>query len=453
MRLAAAGFGFMRRRSSPFAWALVLFGVGSVPATGQSVAGRVIDAATGEGIAGVRITMIRGDGARMTQVVSGDSGTFRVGATRTGLHRLEARHIAYPTVTTENFRLESEQLLVVDIRMGEAIALEPLVVTGTRRDVRNDATHDGFYARHVSLPPIGNARAIGRNDPEMINARDAFDVMTWLPRPFCLVVYWNGHMAASPGEAAARMETIQYDLEGIEFYRYIQYAPGHMRDYPGYLAECTRHSVLALWSRTGHFADLPPDTTPSSRRVAIASAAYHLAGPDAPGVGHGLEGTAHWPVNTRTAIGLTLRQTRHMLDAATTSTLTPPIVAPLFVTPPGPRPLTLLSGSAEVRALLQPRGRLWPVVAGRVIVARRSLMLVSSSDNGVAAHVTSRGYGLGGTVGGEVVLGGRFAVSAALGHDRVFFGPYSQIEHRTNRTSAHWGGTLLRIGAGFALER
>jgi hypothetical protein len=464
MRLTSAGAGSVRRGIPPRRWLPALCACAAIlgladAAAAQSVAGRVIDVATGQGIAGVRITMIRADGARMTEAISAEDGAFRIGATRSGLHRLEARHVAYATVTTENFRLEAEQLLVVDVRMGAVIPLDPLVVTGQRRDLRHEATHEGFYSRHAALPPIGNRRAVGRNDPEMINAADAIEVLRWLRidtgtrgRSFCTVYYYNGHLMDG-GMSEGFLAMPQAFLEGVEYYRYMEDAPGFMRNYPTGLMECARYSVVALWSRTGYFPELPPDTTPSSRRIAIASAAYHLAGAEAPGIGHGVEGTAHWPLGRRTAVGLTLRRTQHTLDAAATNALTPPLIAPFYVTPPGPRPLTLLSGSAEVRTLLQPRGRVWPVVAGRVIAARRTLTLVSSSENGAPAHLTSRGYGLGATVGGEVMLGGRFAAHLALGHDRVFFGPYSEIEHRTNRTSAHWGGTSLRIGAGFALER
>jgi hypothetical protein len=88
-----------------------------------------------------------------------------------------------------------------------------------------------------------------------------------------------------------------------------------------------------------------------------------------------------------------------------------------------------------------------------VQVARRAFSLRSSSADGTMVPVTSDGIGGGITVGAETVVNGRFALHAALGHDRIFFGPYSNIEHRTNPTRAQWGATSLRIGAGYALQR
>jgi hypothetical protein len=426
----------------------------ALPLAGQSVRGRVLDAESGEAIGGARIVLQLPDGTRVAESVSGRDGLFEVTAREPGPHRIEASHLAYRAATTAEFQIDRHQQVIVDVRLStQAIELEPLTITARRRDPRHEPTHEGFYARQRLLPPIGNNRAVTRIDPEMINARDALDVLGWMhPRPFCLIVYWNGAMQLSQDEADYRLGTSSAHLEGVEFYRYLMDAPDTFRDLPIYLAECPRYSVIALWARTGYYGE-PPPPLPSRSRLNGAAGMYHVSGSAAPGPGVGAELAIHWPVTGGLALGLHARRTLHRLAPEVTEAALPEQGQWPYVMPPGRRPLALSVAGVESRLMLPRRGAVWPVVSARVQLAHRAFTLQSNSHEGFDVSIGSTGGALGVTLGGEVLVGGRFAVSAALGHDRMFFGPYGEIERYYNRTAAQWGGTSLRLGIGYALER
>ncbi|CAN5659582.1 hypothetical protein BH23GEM9_BH23GEM9_23860 [soil metagenome] len=443
---------------------ICLLVMGTAPLTAQSVIGRVLDAESGAGIPDVRVALLRADGTRVGESVTNRDGAFHIGTWITGEHRLEASHIAYRATSTAVFNLGAREELVVDIRMSSgAITLDPLTITARRRDLRGDPTVEGFYSRQLLTPQIGNTRVITRLDPELAYARDARDVLTWLPRPQrrpfgrggdpCMVMYWNGHMVIDSTMANMWLETPPDMLEGLEYYQDMTEAPISFRQIPPYLYDCSRLSVLALWARTGYYGDLPADLRPSSRRVNVATGLYHVAGKSAPGVGAGIEVAAHWPAIRDIAVGVNVRRTAHHLSAETTADAVIPVVAPLYRTPPGRRPLTLWVGGLEGRLMLPEAAGIWPFVSVRLQAAHRSFTLESLSFDAPDATITSTGYGGGLTVGGEILIRGRFAAHAALGHDRLFFGPYSEIDHRSNPTSAHWGGTSLRLGLGYALQR
>ena len=428
------------------------------PLAGQSVRGRVVDAATGQGVSGVRIELLTADGSRASEAVSGADGAFQVAARTGGEYRLRSSHIAYRASTSQAFSLQELEQVIVDVRLSTApIPLDPLTITARRHDARRDATHEGFYARQLTLPPLGNSRVITRWDAEMINARDARDVLQWLPRPRdgCLIVWWNGSPVMFPELATSWLETQSSHLEGVEFYRSIFDAPPTMRDIPPYLIGCTLHSVIALWSRTGYFPEPPPEPfRPPRRRINVAAAMYHLSGSDAPGAGAGLEAAVHWPVLYGVAIGLHVRRTAHQLTAETTHEMMTRLGSgSTYQLPQGERPLTLWVVGIEPRVIMGEVAGLWPIASLRVQVARRRLTLVSSASTHHAVPVPSYGGGIGATLGVEKLIKERFALLVAIGHDRHFFNPYDKLERRWNPTSANWGGTSFRVGFGYALER
>jgi hypothetical protein len=419
----------------------------------QSVRGRVVEAETGAGVRGARVVLHDGTGRVVAQTATAADGAFLLAAREAGRHRLEVLHAEYRTTTTDEFTIGAAEEVVVDVRLAtQVIALEPLTITARRRDPRHEPTHEGFYTRYQLLPQIGNARAISRNDGEMINARDARDVLPWLAPPYCLVVYWNGHLQDVGWLAELRLETHAIDLEGVEYYRYIQDAPQTMRDLPGYLLDCTRHSVLALWTRTGHFGEAPA-AAPSRSRLMAGGAVYHLGGSGAPGLGGGIEATLHWPATRRIAIGLHTRRSVHRMPAEAVEDLLPETTQWPFAVPTRNRPFALWVAGLDARLTLPRAGPLRPVVAARAQVARRTLSLESNSAGVPDVPIHSWGSAFGASVGAEMLLRDRFAVQAAVGHERLFFGPYGELERDHNRTAARWHGTQLRFGIGYSLQR
>jgi hypothetical protein len=443
-------------------------------AAGQSVGGRVLDAETGGGIPDASVTLLRADGSRGATVLTGPDGSFYIPSRQTGLHRLEVSHLAYRTETTDEIRLVSEEEVLVEVRLtAAAIELEALTVTGRRRDLRQSATHEGFYARQLTLPPIGSALALTRNDPEMLHAFDVKDFLRWLPRAritrnaptlgeradrtgqSCLILYWNGRMVPDSGEAAVLMDWPTQMLEGVEYYRDLTEAPSAFQDVPVYLLECPFHSVLVLWSYTGYFGPTP-NLGPSPFRLNLATGIYHLSGGDAPGVGPGFEIASHLPTSRRTAVGLFARRSSHGLPADVVAHLVPDRPERErwpYALPAGGRTQVLWTGGVEPRITLPPLAGVWPVVGARLHLAARTFTMPATTSDGRRAHIVSWGGGMGLTLGAEVGVGSRYVVQVAANHDRFSFGPYSEIERHWNRTSARWAGTSLRVGFGYALTR
>jgi hypothetical protein len=458
---------------------LLLLGVALVglapfsrPAAGQSISGRVLDAETGRGIPDASVTLLRADGSRGATVLTGPEGAFYVPSRQTGLHRLEVSHLAYRTETTDEIRLVSEEEVLVEVRLtAAAIEMEALTVTGRRRDVRQSATHEGFYARQLTLPPIGSARALTRNDPEMLHAFDVRDFLRWLPRPritrnaptlgergdrtgqSCLILYWNGRMVPDSGEAAVLMEWSTQMLEGVEYYRDLIEAPTAFQDIPPYLLECPFHSVLALWSYTGYFGPTP-DLGPSPFRLNVATGVYILSGDEAPDPGLGFELASHLPLSRRTAVGLFGRRSSHGLPAEMVASLIPDLPERErwpYALPAGRRTMAVWGLGIEPRITLSPVAGVWPVLAARVQLAARSFTMPANTSDGRMAHILSWGGGVGVSLGGEIGIGRRYALQVAAGQDWFSFGPFSEIERNWNPTAAGWSGTSLRIGFGYAL--
>ncbi|HSJ23651.1 MAG TPA: carboxypeptidase-like regulatory domain-containing protein [Longimicrobiales bacterium] len=444
----------------------VLMLLGPATAAAQSVRGRVLDAESGAAVASVRVELLLPDGVIAAAAVSGSDGGFQLAVHSAGEYRLQASHLGYRTATTSPFRMELHEQLLVDVTISAAaIPLEPLSITGRRRDPRHDPSVDGFYARQLLLPPIGSSRILTPLDPELASARDARDVLTWLApsRVFrgtattegrgCLIIYWNGNLVPSEDIAELWLETPTDQLEGIEYYRTLTDAPLPFRTVPLYLMECPLHSVLALWSRTGYYGAPVRDLTPGSGRMNVAAVFYRVAGSNAPDAGAGFEVAGHWPVSRGIAAGLVLRRTGHNVPAATTEATVPEEGNLPFVTPPGRRPMTLWTGGLEGRLLLPGVGAVRPVLGARLLIAHRTLTLQSTSQGSADAPVTSWGRAVGVSAGAETMLLGRFALNVSAGHDRLFFDPYDDLERRWNPTASRWGGTSLRIGFGYAIQR
>jgi hypothetical protein len=219
--------------------ALPLLVAGEVAA--QTIHGRVIDAETGRPIAGASIEASSGD-TRFGIVVSDSTGTFVFALKRMGTYRLRARMIGYRGVDSLVVEVGLRDLVDVTVRMStSAVPLDPITVNVNVLDPRHRATWDGFLMRHAILPPIGNRRAVLREDAEMVNAMYVQDVLNWFPPRFCTVIYLNGRIFGG-----GLLDIPVSHFEGMEFYRYGFEAPLEMRD-PGNCAFASKWSVLAFW--------------------------------------------------------------------------------------------------------------------------------------------------------------------------------------------------------------
>jgi hypothetical protein len=250
----------------------------------QAVNGRAVDAGTGGGIAGVAVRAINADSQAVASVVTDSTGAFALPLRAAGAYRLEARHIAYWTITTDSLLLEGGESVEVVVRMAaRPLELDPLVVVSRRPDPRHRATHDGFRARHASAPSVGSRRVVDRDDLEFRNAMSIGDILRhFVPPRSCITYYWDGHMILNAQMEEARLSTPIEAIQGVEYYRYSYDAPLELRqDNPRFnnqvlLAEggSARCSIVAVWSRNADPRNqpqpAPPPTLPATAHLAAA---------------------------------------------------------------------------------------------------------------------------------------------------------------------------------------
>jgi len=442
----------VRRRMRTVCFGLLALLAGA-PAAAQSVGGRVLDNETRQGVQGVRVTLQRPNGPKIDETVTDRDGRFAVRAKNSGLHRLQTQHIGYRGVTTVAFDVGGLEQVIVDITITTAaVQLEPLTIVARRHDSRHDATEDGLYARRLTTPFMGTSRVVLPHDPEMMNALDARDVLTWLKVPTtrraCTVVYWNGHMVLDSTTARLRLEESTSNLEAVEYYRNPQDAPIAYRDTPLYLQSNVYCDIVALWPRTGRYLSVPPAPLgPEYGGYASFSvAATHLSGPESPGVGVGFEAAGHLPIRGSFGLGLFARLSKHSLSAESTATLTRDLGVNTFVLPAGERPLRLFVAGLEPRMPIVDRVGTRVTLGLRVQMAQRSFSIEKPAIGSKPFGVKSLGYGGGPTVSLESLVGRRFALNATMSYDRLVFDGYQELERSGNRTDANWNALTLRIG-------
>jgi hypothetical protein len=220
----------------------------AAPLAGQAIGGTVIDGVTTRPITNAEIRVFSSDRV-VASAVTDSAGAFFVRVSSRGEYRVSARALGFAARDSLPVTVEPYGLVEVTIRLSAApVALDAITVEARRRDPRHAATYDGFYYRRENLPPIGNRRAVSREDPEMVNASRLEHVLDWFPGIFCRVGYVNG-VYHSPMSFGIRVEaTPVVDIDGVEFYRYGDEAPLEMRG-PHHCAFAMKYSVLAIWLR------------------------------------------------------------------------------------------------------------------------------------------------------------------------------------------------------------
>lgn len=431
-------------------------------ALAQSVQGRAVEAGTGRSIQSVRVVLLAADGKVVSESLSGEEGLFHLVTVNAGEYRLRASHLAYETVTTEPFRVEGGEELVVDLTLSNTvIPLDPLVITARRIDPRQGSFIEGFYARQKMFTQgLGFGRVVTRIDPEMVNASNPRDVLLWLEPPNrggivaeagCLVVYWDGRLVLTQENADQWLDTPASFFEGVEYYRHSSDAPAAFREIPLYLADRVSCSVVALWPKSGYFGEAPIDLNPPQGRLSAALLLYDLSGEFSPDLGMGVEIAGHVLAFRHLALGVLIRRTSHHLSAGLMETTLGALDKVPFVLPAGRRPFVLWVVGPEASLTLPEVGRVRPTVEARVLAAKRSFTLVSNSFGTPEVGISSLGLGVGVTVGMELLLTPRIAAQAALGYDRYSFGEYQELERPWYTSAGSWNGIGLRLGVRYSL--
>jgi hypothetical protein len=234
--------GGWRRLGHP-GWLLAACLLAPTHLAGQAVTGRVVDAESGAGVPSAQVALLV-EGEVHESVLTDGEGRFALRAPRSGDFLLRTRALGFAERPPDSVRVDPREVVEVLVELGrQAIALEPITVTGRREDPRHAATFEGFLARRAEARPVGPDRVVLRTDHEMAAAMSVSDVLRWFPRARgCLFVFLDGRRTEWPV-----LEMSPSFFEGVEFYQYGMTAP---LPYSGEICESAVHySVVAVWLR------------------------------------------------------------------------------------------------------------------------------------------------------------------------------------------------------------
>jgi hypothetical protein len=200
----------------------------ATPATPQIIAGRVVDAGSGEPIDGVTITAVASLDMAHGSVVSNVAGEFLIVIPSAGTYVLRADRLGYATARTRPIEIGADEAVEVELRLNvEAVELEPLTVVVRRRENLRERDLREFYERadYYGEPHLGSIRIFTR---EFLNGRDAYtadDALRYYSpwwRSFGRTcdpkVFLDGRPVSGVLLAELKFMSLR-NVEGIEFYR------------------------------------------------------------------------------------------------------------------------------------------------------------------------------------------------------------------------------------------
>jgi hypothetical protein len=242
----------MRRTLPAFALAVCAMLASAGRADAQSVRIRVSDAQTGAPVVAAQLLLRTPAGdsvaggatdAQGRAVVAADSGRFMLAASH-------PEYLEQPPMAVQ-LRQGEEQL--VELRISRtALVLDPLIVTGTRRDPRHDASRAGMLARRQLYEGRFNQMVLMHGDPEFIAAPALSDVLRRVPRSMfdaCTIWFWEGELLRTPTDLAWLQQMSPQQIGAVEFYRTWHDAPLGYRQTPsGVQGSPVRCSIVAVWS-------------------------------------------------------------------------------------------------------------------------------------------------------------------------------------------------------------
>jgi hypothetical protein len=173
----------------PF-WVMVLalgalggLAIPAQPLEAQVVVGRTIDSQQSTPVGRVELRIYSGE-RLVTRAMSDDEGWFRAPVPGPGTYRISAFVFGYEP--QDSIRVEVPDLpqITLAIRLAQRVLMvQGIEVTAEREQARYLLSWTGFERRREDLPPIGNARAVNREDPEMRSATSLQEILQWFPRP------------------------------------------------------------------------------------------------------------------------------------------------------------------------------------------------------------------------------------------------------------------------------
>lgn len=285
------------RRSAAFTIALALLAPAEV--SGQVIRGRLIDDSNEAPVGGATIIVLVGE-VRVSQVLTGDDGSFLISLEAWGTYQLEATRIGYETTRSQPLLVEPSDTVTVDFRvLPDAVLLQPLVVTARSsrgREVFNRRMEswdqgifitpemvDSIQPRHPAdvlreQPDVWLSWTWGR-DPWSGQAGAIPNIHTYLGEG-CVSYMIDGHPVRRPSYAEGPawldfpLSTLRgEDIVAVEVYRHITEVPEEIRNYaeevfngqmPGNLPSIARSGervqqdfmagtcgIINFWTRAG----------------------------------------------------------------------------------------------------------------------------------------------------------------------------------------------------------
>lgn len=149
--LAAPVPGFAQEPAEP------TIGAGSA-----HVSGSVVDHQTGEALEGARVTLNEADGEGAATRLTTADGRFRFSSVKAQAYQVEILFLGYKTVEVEIRPIEGDEARIEVEMVQTVVALEPMVVTATRRSRLHRV---GFHQRQR----FGLGRFYDRGDIEELN--------------------------------------------------------------------------------------------------------------------------------------------------------------------------------------------------------------------------------------------------------------------------------------------
>lgn len=215
----------------------------------QTIAGRVVDAATHQPISGATIGISEPGGQPVARAVTRLDGTFRL-RLAAGEFRLTASRLGYAPLPERSLTLQRGDSVFVELPLEtEAVSLEPVTVTARAAVVRQEASFRGAIARRLYFGPSGTRRVLLGSDAEFRGATRVGEVLRWLPPSGrCRILFLDGRVESEMA-GDVRMGSHPDDYLAIEWYQRWHDAPLSLRDSPPEIEEPFRCSVVALWSR------------------------------------------------------------------------------------------------------------------------------------------------------------------------------------------------------------
>jgi hypothetical protein len=148
-------------------------------AAGQTVRGRVVDAASGEGVPEAQVSALGQDNHATARTRTHADGTFSITLRVPGTFQLRGERTGYAVSLSRQVEVAARETVTVALRLSsQATAIDPLTVTARAAPPHKRALElNGFYEREAS----GFGRFLRREDIDRVGSTNMVNVLAAVP--------------------------------------------------------------------------------------------------------------------------------------------------------------------------------------------------------------------------------------------------------------------------------